>query len=197
VSDLEFYNVGLQGRGVKGRLLAPARRAVRQLLLPVFQREVEILADLCRRLDEGVINGAALRAELHATAERLTDESGKAGRLNVKLDQLNVKLDELNTKFEGLLRHFEALRERQDGLSDDVAAVVALNWDHTALARRLAQLEDRLIGLAGPESPPMAGEGDSRASISFPGLERYDPAGRLPHDRDDGLHETGPHAQAG
>jgi hypothetical protein len=201
VRDLEFYNIAVQGRGLAGRLVAPVRRALRRLLLPFFTRQVEILVDICRRLNEGEVRLTALRSNTevainkaslaHYKAEHIND---KAEHVNDKADRLNAKLDLLNEKFEGVLRNFEELQERQDALTGDIAAVVALHWDHTAITRRLAQLEDRLVGLgaAGPRPEPDA---DIPASIRFPGLDRFEPGARDLED-EDGPEEE-PQSQAG
>lgn len=154
MDDLAFYNVELQGQGVKGRATTFARRLLRRLLLPFFARKVEILNVLSQRIAEGdkTANIALTRSDL-----------------------LNLKLDRLNQKLEALLLKLEALKARQDDLHKEVAVVVALNWDHTAIVRRLGQLEDRMIGIygasAGVQDEPGAEPGPS---IRFPGLELFD-----------------------
>ena len=97
MSDLAFYNVGCEPRGLKGALV-PLRRALRRLLRPIFQRQVVILQEICDRLD------------------RL--EGGQ-----------------------------NAQDRRQDALLARVQATSAMGWDHVAMARRLAVLEDRVEGL--------------------------------------------------
>jgi len=154
VDDLAFYNVELQGQGVKGRATTFARRVLRRLLLPFFTRKVEILTVLSRRIAEGdkTANIALTRTEL-----------------------LNLKLDRLNQKLEALLLKLEALKGRQDDLHKEVAVVVALNWDHTAIVRRLGQLEDRMIGIYSASAVAHEELGvDVGPSIRFPGLELFD-----------------------
>jgi hypothetical protein len=146
VGDLEFYNVPLEGKGVKGRVTTLARRLLRKLLLPIFRRQVESLAVVHRRLD-----GADRDLEVLDTRTAL---------LNNKLDLLNTKLDALNVKLDSLKGH-------QDEIRSEFDTVLALHWDHIAVARRLATLEDRLIGT--PANEPS--DSDEGPSIKFPGIE--------------------------
>lgn len=68
--DLAFYNAGChEPRGAR-RAVVPVRRALRRVLRPIFQRQVEIFQNLCDRLD------AAERAD-HALRERLDVLSGR------------------------------------------------------------------------------------------------------------------------
>ena len=50
MSDLAFYNVGCESRGLK-RAVVPLRRLLRRVLRPIFLRQVEILQEICNRLD--------------------------------------------------------------------------------------------------------------------------------------------------
>jgi hypothetical protein len=181
VRDLAFFEVAVPSRGVKGKVMSLARRALRRPLLPFFVRLAQILGDICRRLDDADLTFDALRTKADLANSKADLVNGKADRLgekadlvNGKADRLNHKLDQLNAKLDGVLLNFEALSQRQDELRQDVASVVALNWDHTAIARRLAQLEDRLIGLGAATVLPESENGEP-PSIRFPGLEHYDP----------------------
>jgi hypothetical protein len=158
--------------------MAPFRRVLRRLLLPVFTRLSEILGDVCRRLDDGDHARDALNLKLD--------------QLNGKFDGLNLKLDQLNAKFDGLNLKFGALTGRQDALGEDVAAVVALNWDHTAIARRLGQLEDRFVALGEAADDSLA-----HPSIRFPGLEHYEPPAEGRTAADGPSAGDGPQSQAG
>ena len=152
--DLLFYNAALNGRGLKGRLTTAVQRALRRLLLPFFVQQVRLLDDLHVRIDEGEKNTRGLDA---------------------RTTQLNTKLDQLNEKLEALLLKFNAQQRRQDELHNEVASVIALNWDHTAIVRRLSQLEDRLIGLGvGSLSTSDEAESELGPSIRFPGLEHVE-----------------------
>ena len=177
MQDLEFYNIPIGGRGLGDRLLAPFRRIARKLLLPFFKREVEIMAELARGIEEGARAHQSLGREEKSEdvgasfweyAHRVESLDNKSECLNVKFDQLNRKFDQLNTKMESLLAKFEELRGREDELRSEFAALVGMHWDHLALGRRLGQLEDRLIAGEASESSPTLDD----TSILFPGLER-------------------------
>ena len=91
----------------------PLRRVLRRVLRPIFQRQVEILQEICDRLD-------------------------------------------------GLEAGQQAQDRRQDALLARIQATSAMGWDHVAMARRLAVLEDRVEGLLAeparePASRPQAG----------------------------------------
>jgi hypothetical protein len=106
-----------------------------------------------------------------------------------RTELLNLKLDRLNQKLEALLLKLEALKRRQDDLHNEVAVVVALNWDHTAIVRRLGQLEDRMIGMYGPSAVAHDEPGaDVGSSIRVPGLELFD---RTMEPADDEAQEPG------
>ena len=71
--DLAFYNVGChEPRGAR-RLVVPARRAVRRLLRPIFQRQVEIFQSLCDRLDAAERADRAIRGDLDHLIRRQDD----------------------------------------------------------------------------------------------------------------------------
>ncbi len=67
-----------------------------------------------------------------------------------------------------------AISERQDRLEQQVRTALALGWDHVALARRLASIEDQLNELSSRDAatdqdhPP---EGEIRSSIRYLGPE--------------------------
>ena len=63
------------------------------------------------------------------------------------------------------------LTRRQDELDAKVQTLMALGWDHVALARRLASLEDQVAVLTGSTRPRLVREVDPHPSILFPGLD--------------------------
>ena len=77
MDHLAFYNTGCEpvaGRvGVKIRL----RRVARKMLLPGFQRLVEILASLCRRLDVLEYEGRDLKQQVDDLRRRQEDMAVK------------------------------------------------------------------------------------------------------------------------
>jgi hypothetical protein len=70
VRDLAFYNVGCQEPRGARRLVVPARRAMRRLLRPIFQRQVEIFQSLCDRIDAAEVAEGHLRSDLDDLARR-------------------------------------------------------------------------------------------------------------------------------
>ncbi len=70
MSDLLFYNVGTEGPRGARRMVIPVRRALRRVLRPIFQRQVEIFQSLCDRLDAAERHNHILREELHHLSRR-------------------------------------------------------------------------------------------------------------------------------
>lgn len=70
-------------------------------------------------------------------------------------------------RLDGELR---ALERRQDELERQVKAAMALGWDHVAMARRLAVLEDHVDELMSRGEPDAAADG-ARPSIRYHGPE--------------------------
>jgi hypothetical protein len=62
------------------------------------------------------------------------------------------RLDEGERNDHKLEREFKDLTQRQDRLGEQIQATQALGWDHVALVRRLAVLEDRVEALASGRS---------------------------------------------
>src|SRR4051794_32346328 len=148
MQDLEFYNVPVGGESLKLRLLAPFRRLARKLMLPFFTREVEIIREILKRVDDGVHAHKLLRDETDRVggafwqfASRVENVDEKSESLNRKFDQLNLKFDQLNLKMESMIgkfeelksRQFEELKSRQDELCAEFSALAGMHWDHLAL----------------------------------------------------------------
>jgi len=147
LSDLAFYDIPLPSDGAKARLLVPARRVLRKLLLPFFGRQVEIL----EALREGQSAAARERGALNEADARLSE----------RLDALAGSLDRIEKRIEQMRFLTEP--------------VVALGSDQTAVAHRLALLEDRLNGHVDRALESEGGrDDDASPSIRFPGFDRYD-----------------------
>ena len=176
MSELHFYNVPLTGRSSTGS------RVVRRLALPFFTKLATILETIVdrlntvdRRLDEQ--SNADFGRLLSVNNAKLDQLNDKLDCINQKFDKLNIKFDRLNNKFDEINGGFKALISRQDEVEEKSSAVLALHWDHVALSRRLAQLEDRLLDAAEDLASDIDAEdpqsGDS-PSILFPGFERLE-----------------------
>ena len=70
---------------------------------------------------------------------------------------------DLHQRIDAVEDSLRAVRERQDKLAAETHASVALGWDHVALARRLACLEDAVEALSKSIDPP-AEESRSQAA---------------------------------
>jgi chromosome segregation ATPase len=89
-----------------------------------------------------------------------------------QIDGTSVHLNGLTTEHHELRERFEThtLESRRiDGIEERLLAFEALHWDHVALARRLAVLEDLLA--RGDDVADDAGTPAERRSLPFPGLE--------------------------
>jgi len=116
------------------------------------------------RVEVGRVAGLVLRKaeQLGAHLEGLSAEHGelRAGHGELRTE-LVKRVSQLNT----LSETTGGLGRRQDETEDRFEAVKALHWDHVALARRLAVIEDLL------SVPAPSGGEEPRPSIPFPGLE--------------------------
>jgi hypothetical protein len=83
---------------------------------------------------------------------------------------LTNRLDEHEPVIRATHRNLDILAHRQELAEKKVETFLALGWDHVALARRLAVLEDQIAVLTG-QSAAGADHVESKESIPFPGLE--------------------------
>lgn len=182
MAGLDFHNVDMKGKGAVGL----ARRVLRRLLLPIFERQVEVLAAICRRLDEGDAMNKALLARTDRINAKTDGINSKVDAINRKTDVLNEKADTINaridTRFEEIQAQLAAARAREDELREEIASLVALEWDRTAIARRLAQLEDRLLG-SGVRDEGVEPDHDTGEELRFPGFDRYEVPRDVPTPR--------------
>ncbi|MFO0908405.1 MAG: hypothetical protein U0794_08600 [Isosphaeraceae bacterium] len=132
--------------------------------LSLGRRVVQYVRSRLQRLI--VPDYAQWRAEI-TTSRQSIQASLELGRA------LALKADLINEKLDALVTQFDAIRRRHEELIEDFASIEALSWDRSALARRLAQLEDRLIALS-PEPEAAPDEDDDWPSVRFPGLDRYE-----------------------
>jgi hypothetical protein len=121
----------------------------------------------------------------------------KLDRLEARLDRQDWYKDDLYRKSDGLSTHLEGLGRdhlalaagvevrvaqleslsrsvagingRLDAIDEKLSALQAFHWDHVALTRRLAAIED-VLASAGPEARSTIEEGANRPLLPFPGL---------------------------
>ena len=85
--------------------------------------------------------------------------------------ELFHRVDHLDHSLHALRHELNALAQRQDELSEQLKTTLAFGWDHVAMVRRLAVLEDLLAASSSNGTGALGGdESDSRSSILFPGL---------------------------
>ncbi len=77
MDHLAFYNTGCEPATGRAGLKIRCRRLARKLLLPGFQRLVEILASLCRRLDILEYEVRDLKAQVDDLRRRQEDQAAK------------------------------------------------------------------------------------------------------------------------
>ncbi len=134
------------------------RRGLRRALRPLMVRLSEIFNHLADRLDvdEARLDTVANRTEL--ALDKIRHGESRADDAERRLDRLESAAEILMHRTSGTTEHLEGLTgelteltaqldgpERAIvGLSQRLEAFVALHWDHVALARRLATIEDLL-----------------------------------------------------
>lgn len=80
-----------------------------------------------------------------------------------------------------------AMANRQDQLDHRVKAALAMGWDHVALVRRLAALEDRVEELTARAEREAATASEARPALRY--------AGRDDHRVDGPRHHATPHSK--
>jgi len=112
------------------------------------------------RLDQAEWHLDVLRQQVDGMSSHLQGLTGEHHDLNARFESSRVQLAAIADSVSGLGR-------RQDELAETLQAFNALHWDHVALARRLALIEDLLVGVASPSES----QSPTRPSIPFPGLD--------------------------
>ena len=78
MDHLAFYNAGCEPTPGPAGFQIRARRQLRRILLPMFERLVQILASLCHRLDVAEHEARDLRAQVEDLRRRQEDHAAKA-----------------------------------------------------------------------------------------------------------------------
>jgi hypothetical protein len=170
VLDLNFDNAGETTWGPRAVAII-LRRGLCKLLRPVFVRLAENFQSVVDRLDR--LETSLWHA--HKTSEGLAAHISRLGDDHRGLDarfraEVADQVAHQAAQFKELGHSFGALAERQDQVDEKVHAFQALHWDHVALARRLAMIED-LLAVPSDGSGTVAVDGEHRRSIPFPGLD--------------------------
>ena len=133
-----FDGVDESGRGRS--IMQPTRRALGRILRPYFAHQQAQVHRVEERVD-AIDRRLPSVDELAAAVTELADIQGQ-----------------LAQALEALTAQVVALGERQEEIDRKAAVVSAVSWDHVALTRRLAAIEDALTGEeAGAEAVPPSG----------------------------------------
>jgi len=103
-----------------------------------------VLRGLYRRAFVDRIQALATRSDtLIGEVRGLRQEIAQLG---FELSAMRAELDEARSQVDGLSTEVRSVGDRQESLERHVETVIAGGWDTTALARRLATIEDRMEG---------------------------------------------------
>jgi ABC-type transporter Mla subunit MlaD len=116
----------VEERGRLRGLVQPTRRALGRVLRPYFAHQQAQVDRVEQRVDELGARQPDIDELLSAVRELAEIQA-----------QLAQALEAITTQVAGLV-------DRQDEVDRKASAVAAVTWDHVALTRRLASLEDSL-----------------------------------------------------
>jgi chromosome segregation ATPase len=183
VSDFQLLEAGLEPRRGPGAIVSLLRRGLRKLLRPVLVQLIQVLNSLSDRLEgvEGRLQPMSNRAEL--ALDKIRHGETRADAAETRLDALEAAVEVLMNRTSGTTDHLQGLTNehldlcaRHKGhqrehvtLEDRLEAFNALHWDHVALARRLATIEDVLAGI--PRNASAANDGEPL--LAFPGFDDH------------------------
>ncbi|MBV8960337.1 MAG: hypothetical protein JO054_05100 [Actinobacteria bacterium] len=122
---------GVDEGGRLRSVMQPTRRALGRILRPYFAHQ---------------------QAQVHRAEERidaLDRRLPSVDDLTAAVTELAEIQGQLAQALEALTAQVAALVERQDEIDQKAAVVAAVSWDHVALTRRLASLEDALSAREG------------------------------------------------
>jgi chromosome segregation ATPase len=136
-----------------------------------------------RRLDDGERRVAHSEARLDAAERRVDAAEWGLEVSRQKCEGIRTHLEGLTAEYRQSAGEFRArlaqvaplfpavsaIGRRQDDLHERIQAVHALHWDHVALARRLAAIEDALAANGTPA--PRRQDDEAQSLLPFPGLE--------------------------
>jgi predicted nuclease with TOPRIM domain len=131
--DFAFYNAGCtEPRGAR-RLIIPFRRLLRRILRPIFFRQADLFQELGTDLDRLNEDRKRYQTDLDRSVKERAGCRQELSSHDAELKAHQAEIDRHRVEL-------ERLAERQDRAE-------ALYWDHVALTRRLAALEDQVEAL--------------------------------------------------
>jgi ABC-type transporter Mla subunit MlaD len=118
---------GVEERGRLKALMQPTRRVLGRVLRPYFAHQMALVDRVEEHVDE-LDRRQQVLEEIQSAVEQLTAAQADLAQA---LDSVTTRLAEL--------------AERQDEIDRKASVVAAVSWDHVALTRRLAVIEDALV----------------------------------------------------
>lgn len=169
--DLNFMSAGCEpGRGVRS-VFVVVRRSVRRVLRPMLNHLSVILIDFAQRLQAHEQQFAGLAAQADALDERINALARVQREAHEELLNAVADISTVSPARPPIsTSRVEQIARRIDELDDKLQAIEALHWDHVALARRLAVIEDLLAAASEPARDAID-DLESNPAIPFPGLE--------------------------
>jgi septal ring factor EnvC (AmiA/AmiB activator) len=156
--DYAFYNIDNDQTRLR-LAVVPTRRLLRRLLRPMFLRQEQILRDLGEAVDHLSRCCADLERRQEELAQRYEDVAERHEDLAQRHEDLTERWGKTNhlavhlfdvwaeNNHDLVMDHKKLRKEMSQAirqLEQDTSAVAAIGWDHVAVARRIAAIEDHL-----------------------------------------------------
>lgn len=122
-----------------------------------------------KRADSAEARFVAAETNLGVLFKKSDGLSAHLSGLTADHQALNGQVQSRIVQIETICQATEGLGRRQTELDEKIQAFQALHWDHVALARRLAVIEDLLAAQGG--TIPIPPTIEASPSIPFPGLD--------------------------
>lgn len=92
-----------------------------------------------------MIPGVLRRIYHRAFVERIIAIVNRLDTMTVELNRLRGEIEQLRMEVRDVRTNVGVVQEERRAFERQVETVIASRWDSTALARRLATLEDRIV----------------------------------------------------
>jgi hypothetical protein len=183
-----FYEVGYhEVKGIK-RIALPVRRLVRRVLRPIFVELDNRLKSLDGRQAQFDVHQNKLDQRQNELGQRENELDHRQHELDHRQHELDQRQNQLGDRQNQLGPEVSAATDRlHNRLDRELKALLALGWDHVAVTRRLAVLEDRVEALmsgGAAGEPAETCDESARAVIRYPGPDSrpVDDRGNRPVD---------------
>jgi phage shock protein A len=126
VADADLF-AAVEERGRLKALMQPTRRVLGRVLRPYFAHQVALVGRVEHHVDE------------------LERRQQVLDQVQAAVEQLTAAQAELVQTLATVTTRLAELAERQDEIDRKASVVAAVSWDHVALTRRLAVIEDAIL----------------------------------------------------